>query len=263
MQTDSASQISARMSPPSEAQPVLPPFWYVLIKTGLDVVLAAVLLALLAPIMLLAMALVKLTSPGPALYSQVRLGRRGQPFSIYKIRSMYHDCERHTGPLWATANDRRITPVGRILRATHIDELPQLINVLRGDMSLIGPRPERPEFVTQLELALPDYRDRLVVRPGITGLAQVQLPPDTDLDSVSRKLTCDLYYIESMNPFLDLQILLATATKVFGIPCSLACKALRIPAESEIMKARPTLPQESSYSDALWLGQPELKPAST
>src|SRR5207248_4660391 len=141
-----------------------------------------------------AMLLVKLTSPGPMLYTQTRLGRRGRPFTIYKIRTMLHDCESLTGPQWSTPGDTRITRVGRWLRRTHIDELPQLWNVLRGDMSLVGPRPERPEFIPELENAIPFYRDRLLVRPGITGLAQVQLPPDTDMDSVRRQLAHDIYY---------------------------------------------------------------------
>lgn len=212
--------------------------WYGQFKTGLEVVLAALMLVVFSPLILVSMLLVKWTSKGPALYSQERLGRGGRRFMIYKIRSMYFDCERHSGVRWATVNDPRITPVGWFLRMTHLDELPQLWNVLRGDMSLIGPRPERPEIACDLEEALPDYRDRLVIRPGITGLAQVQLPPDEDLDSVRRKLNCDLYYIERMNPVLDLQILLATATKVIGIPCAAACRALRVPIEAEIQERR-------------------------
>lgn len=211
---------------------------YGLIKSVLDVVLAVVLLVALAPLVLVAMLLVKLTSPGPALYSQERLGRGGRRFTIYKVRSMAHDCERFSGPQWATANDPRITPMGRFLRASHLDELPQLWNVLRGDMSLIGPRPERPTIAEGLERSLPSYRERLQVRPGITGLAQVQLPPDEDLHSVRRKLTCDLYYVEKMNPLLDLQILMATATKVFGLPCGTVCKYLRIPSDVSIAEAR-------------------------
>ena len=103
----------------------------------------------------------------------------GKVFTIYKIRTMYQDSERHSGPTWCVPGDPRVTPVGRFLRWSHVDELPQLINVLMGEMSLVGPRPERPEFLAQLERALPDYRQRLTVRPGVTGLAQVQQPPDT------------------------------------------------------------------------------------
>ena len=131
---------------------------------------------------------------------------------------MIHNCESLTGPRWSMPGDPRITPVGWFLRRTHLDELPQLLNVLRGEMSLIGPRPERPEFVPELERELPGYTQRLAVRPGVTGLAQVQLPPDTDLDSVRRKLAHDLYYIRHVSPWLDLRLLVCTAFYALGVP---------------------------------------------
>jgi lipopolysaccharide/colanic/teichoic acid biosynthesis glycosyltransferase len=187
---------------------------YRLGKRVLDFAIALVLLILLLPLMLFAMALVKLTSRGPAVYSQVRMGRDGIPFVIYKIRTMRQDAERLTGASWSRPGDSRITPVGRWLRATHLDELPQLWNVVIGDMSLVGPRPERPEFLPQLEQAVPRYRDRLLVLPGVTGLAQVQLPPDTDLDSVRLKMAYDFEYVYSINLWLDLRICWATAFKV-------------------------------------------------
>ena len=142
---------------------------------------------------------------------------------------MIHDCERLTGARWAAARDPRITLVGRFLRRTHIDELPQLWNVLRGEMSLVGPRPERPEFVPQLEKVIPRYRERLLVPPGVTGLAQVQLPPDTDLASVRRKLAYDLYYVKRLSWWLDLRILFATAGHVLGFPYSAAHTLFRMP----------------------------------
>jgi lipopolysaccharide/colanic/teichoic acid biosynthesis glycosyltransferase len=217
-----------------------PPTWYMPLKRAFDLLASVVMMVLLAPLILFLMGLVKLTSPGPALYSQVRLGRDRRPFTIYKIRSMHYDCERLTGPRWAAAaGDPRITPLGRFLRATHLDELPQLWNVVRGDMSLIGPRPERPEFVEQLERMISGYQHRLVVRPGVTGLAQVQLPADTDLRSVQRKVNCDLYYVERMNGLLDLRILMATATKVIGVPCPVACRILGIPMEQDVRASRP------------------------
>jgi lipopolysaccharide/colanic/teichoic acid biosynthesis glycosyltransferase len=203
--------------------------WYVGFKTIIETITSVVLLVLTAPVILVAMALVKLTSRGPALYAQRRVGREGRLFTLYKIRSMTHNCEHLTGPCWATARDPRVTPVGRFLRRTHIDELPQLWNVIRGDMSLVGPRPERPEFVTQLERAFPNYQGRHAVLPGITGLAQVQLPPDTDLNGVKRKLACDLYYVERVSLGLDLRILLATATKVVGIPFVTSWNLHRVP----------------------------------
>jgi lipopolysaccharide/colanic/teichoic acid biosynthesis glycosyltransferase len=192
--------------------------WYARIKIALDFLMALTILAVSAPVVLLAMLLVKLTSRGPALYTQTRVGLDGRPFTIYKLRSMTYQCESLTGARWCTPNDSRVTPLGRLLRKTHIDELPQLWNVLRGEMSLIGPRPERPEFVPQLEIAIPLYRTRLQVRPGLTGLAQVQLPPDTNLDSVRLKLAYDVWYIRHVNFFMDLRILFGTAAKLVGLP---------------------------------------------
>jgi lipopolysaccharide/colanic/teichoic acid biosynthesis glycosyltransferase len=190
--------------------------WYVPLKTGVEFVCALCLLILCTPVVLICALLVRSTSRGPAFYTQLRLGRLGRPFFIYKLRTMYHNCESKSGPQWSRAGDPRITPLGWFLRCTHLDELPQLINVLQGDMALIGPRPERPEFVPRLEEALTLYRGRLLLRPGVTGLAQVQLPPDTDLDSVRRKLAYDLCYVRNANPWLDLRVLFATAFKVFG-----------------------------------------------
>ncbi len=189
-----------------------------LFKRFADSVAAAALLILTAPLLLLAMVLVKLTSRGPALYSQTRLGLNGKPFTIYKIRTMFHECESLTGARWSTPGDTRITLLGYWLRHTHIDELPQLWNVLRGDMSLVGPRPERPEFVPQLEQAIPHYRERLLVRPGVTGLAQVQLPPDTDLISVRLKLAYDLYYVRNLGVWFDVRLCAATVLKMIGLP---------------------------------------------
>ena len=129
--------------------------WYPPCRAVVEFGVALVLLVLAAPVILLAALLVRLSSRGPAFYTQTRLGRGGRPYAMYKIRSMYHDCERQSGPRWASRGDPRVTPLGRVLRFTHVDELPQLVNVLKGEMSLIGPRPERPEFVTELAHALP------------------------------------------------------------------------------------------------------------
>jgi lipopolysaccharide/colanic/teichoic acid biosynthesis glycosyltransferase len=200
-----------------------------MLKYKLDFVLACALMALTWPVILLAMVLVLLTSRGRAIYSQARSGLDGKPFKIYKIRTMYRDCERLTGPRWSTPGDPRVTPIGRILRPTHIDELPQLWNILRGEMSLVGPRPERPEIIVGLELAMPCYRDRLKVRPGVTGLAQVQLPPDTDLESVRRKLACDLYYIDRATLWLDVRLIAATALGILRVPVAFRTHLLNIP----------------------------------
>jgi exopolysaccharide biosynthesis polyprenyl glycosylphosphotransferase len=188
--------------------------WYLPVKRAIDIVGALVLLVLTLPIILIAAVLVRLTSKGPAFYSQTRVGKGGRPFTIFKLRTMYIDSEKG-GAQWSTAGDPRVTPLGRFLRRTHIDELPQLWNILKGDMSLIGPRPERPEFVPQLDTAIPGYKERLQVLPGVSGLAQIHLDADTDLASVERKLAMDLYYIKHMSFWVDLKILLATVVHVF------------------------------------------------
>lgn len=205
-------------------------FGYETLKRATDLVLASLLGLITVPILLASMLMVRLTSRGPAIYKQVRLGRANKRYTIYKIRSMYQDCESKSGPLWSAKRDSRVTPFGRILRSTHIDELPQLWNVLRGEMSLVGPRPERPEIAVTLEEVIPCYGDRLQVRPGLTGLAQVQLPPDTSLADVRRKLTCDLYYIRHADIWLDLRILASTVSYVMGIPFDLPRILLRVPS---------------------------------
>src|SRR5437588_12431953 len=167
---------------------------------------------------------------------------------------MIHECESLTGPRWAIRDDPRVTPVGHLLRKSHLDELPQLFNILRGDMSLIGPRPERPEFVRELERLIPGYRDRLAVRPGVTGLAQVRLGADTDVASVRRKLQYDRHYLARLGPALDLRILLATAGYVLGDPFHLIRRLRLVPDTSVIegnslagpVKALPALPKLSA-----------------
>ncbi|HWY86580.1 MAG TPA: sugar transferase [Gemmataceae bacterium] len=199
-----------------------------------DILAALILLAMTLPLIILAAIAVKMTSRGPVIYSQTRLGRRGKLFVIYKLRTMTHNCEHVTGPQWCVPGDSRVTWIGRFLRNTHIDELPQLWNVLRGDMSLVGPRPERPEFAHALEKVLPLYADRLEVRPGITGLAQVQLLPDSDVASVRRKLAHDLYYIRTMSSWLDLRLLLATSLAVILVPSRFTCALLALPGGERV-----------------------------
>ena len=188
--------------------------------------MALVLAVLTAPLALVLAALVKITSPGPALYSQTRLGRYGKTYRIYKLRSMVHNCEVKTGPVWSLPGDRRITPLGRFMRNTHLDELPQLWNVLQGHMSLVGPRPERPEISARIEREIPNFRDRLLVRPGVTGLAQMRLPADTDLEGVRKKLAHDLYYVREVSFLLDLRIAFSTAFFFAGAACAALCDAL-------------------------------------
>jgi lipopolysaccharide/colanic/teichoic acid biosynthesis glycosyltransferase len=158
---------------------------------------------------------------------------------------MHHNCERISGPRWATAADPRITRVGKLLRKSHIDELPQLWNVILGDMSLVGPRPERPELIPELERQIPGYIERLRGRPGMTGLAQLQLPADTDLDSVRRKLACDLYYLDHCTLRGDLAILLGTACYLVGISIVLICRCLSIPRAQDLAEGRQHLPPET------------------
>lgn len=184
---------------------------YVIAKAVVEWLAALALAIVLGPVIAVLALLVKATSAGPAFYTQVRLGLHGRPYRIYKLRSMSHNCEAKTGAVWSSGRgDSRVTALGRILRDTHLDELPQLWNVLRGEMCLVGPRPERPEIVAKLECVLPDYRHRTLIRPGVTGLAQVQLPPDTDLESVRRKLAYDLHYVREVSLVLDMRILFAT-----------------------------------------------------
>jgi len=205
-------------------------------KGWIDRVLGLLLLIPGLPIIGLLMLLVKATSRGPGLYTQVRVGKNGREFRMYKIRTMRVDAESRTGPVWTQKRDPRVTHLGRILRKLHLDEFPQLLNVVRGQMSLVGPRPERPEFVSVLAKSLPRYLDRLSVLPGITGLAQINLPPDTDLESVRRKLALDLEYIGQARVSLDLRMLACTLVRVVGIPGELAMRlfALRRNVHADI-----------------------------
>ena len=162
------------------------------------------------PLMLFTALAVRLTSPGPIFYRQRRVGLNGKVFTLYKFRSMYVDAEARTGAVWAKKDDPRITPLGRLLRKTRLDELPQFWNVIRGDMVIVGPRPERPEFVDVLAQQIPYYRQRLAVKPGITGWAQINHKyGDTQLDAMI-KLEYDLYYIKHVAPALDFYIIFHT-----------------------------------------------------
>jgi sugar transferase (PEP-CTERM system associated) len=179
-------------------------------KRLLDIVAASVGLILALPFMVLVAIAVKLDSPGPIFFRQERVGRGRRPFMVHKFRSMRNDAEKD-GPVWATQGDPRVTRVGRLIRKTRLDELPQLWNVLVGDMSLVGPRPERDLFVQQLLEVSPYYGQRLVVRPGLTGWAQIKAPYASSFEESIEKLKYDLYYIKNMSLFLDISILLSTA----------------------------------------------------
>ena len=193
-----------------EVLPEPMPAWERRTKRIVDVIVSALILVVGAPLWLILGGLVRATSPGPAIYRQTRVGRLGRPFTMLKFRTMVDDAERHTGPVWAERGDTRVTPVGRILRRLRLDEIPQLWNVLTGQMSLVGPRPERPYFVEQLADQIPLYSRRHRIQPGVTGLAQVKWRYDTDLDDVRQKLKYDLFYIETMSLSLDAKILFRT-----------------------------------------------------
>ena len=188
--------------------------WLASAKRALDVVAASAGLVICAPLMLLVGLAIKLASPGPALYHQERVGRSGRTFTVHKFRSMRPDAELATGAVWASADDPRITPLGRVLRRTRLDELPQLWNVLKGDMSFVGPRPERPEFVRQLTESIPFYGQRHVVRPGLTGWAQVRYTYGASVEDALMKLQYDLYYIKNLSLALDLYIIFSTIKTV-------------------------------------------------
>lgn len=180
------------------------------VKRAFDIVVSLLGLLFLGPVMLLAILATKLTSRGPAFYKQVRAGRFGRPFNVIKLRSMRVDAEKH-GAVWSTpGKDPRSTLVGHFLRKYRIDEIPQLFNVLRGDMSFVGPRPERPVFIEELAQQIPYFQERLMVQPGITGWAQVNYPYGSSVEDAKWKLEYDLYYMKHMSLFLDLFILLDT-----------------------------------------------------
>ena len=183
-------------------------------KRSLDVGAALVGLVFGAPIMLLVAAAVRVSSPGPVLYRQERVGLRNQIFRVIKFRSMRQDAEKGTGAVWATKGDSRVTPIGGFLRRTRLDELPQLWNVLRGDMSFVGPRPERPEFVSSLTEEIPFYGQRHSVRPGLTGWAQVRYTYGASREDAMEKLQYDLFYIKNMSIALDLFIIANTVKTV-------------------------------------------------
>ena len=179
---------------------------------------AGVLLVVSSPILVACAVLIKLTSRGPVIYKQDRVGLNGHVFTLFKLRTMYEDAEAETGPVWAAGDwdDPRVTPIGRLLRMAHLDEFPQLVNVLKGEMSLIGPRPERPHFVSQLKEEIPEYDKRLEVKPGITGLAQIRTGYDRTLRDVRRKVKLDMQYIQRMCWMVDFVILFGTVSRAFG-----------------------------------------------
>ncbi|MCK9424701.1 MAG: sugar transferase [Ignavibacteriaceae bacterium] len=200
-----------------DINPQLMPVWEAKVKRFLDLIFAFIILLFTSPVMLLTSLAIKFDSKGPVLFKQERCGLNGKYFSIYKFRSMKQDAEKLTGPVWSTKDDPRITRVGKFVRKVRIDELPQMINILKGEMSLVGPRPERPFFVEKLSQEIPYYKRRLKVRPGITGWAQVKHKYDESVEDVKEKLKYDLFYIENMSLRMDFKIMFRTVfVMLFG-----------------------------------------------
>ncbi|MCD6378096.1 MAG: sugar transferase [Planctomycetes bacterium] len=188
--------------------------YFDLAKEVVDIILGSIALILCLPLLVICALIIKISSKGPVIYTQVRLGKDGVPFKMYKLRTMYVNAESATGPIWAKDGDPRIIPACRWMRKSHIDELPQLINVIKGDMSLVVPRPERPEIMEELKKVYPEVVERLRVRPGITGLAQIRYGYDTDVKAYKRKLEADLEYVEQRKWVLELKIMLETFAKL-------------------------------------------------
>ncbi len=266
---------------------------YVSSKYLFDRVAALIILILAAPIMVVIAILIKLTSPGPVLYRQERVGlnrrarganepgrlpgedrraanHHGRVFLIQKFRTMVVDAEADGTAVWAKEHDSRVTPIGRFLRGTHLDELPQLLNVLRGDMSLIGPRPERPHFVDQFADSLDEYTERLGVRPGVTGLAQVCQAADRKMEDVKRKIRYDICYVRDASLVLDTKIFLFTLLKIltgrlaeFPIPAmaDATCSPDPVAERSGTVHDESSDPENGERSPTVSDGQPssELK----
>ena len=200
-----------------DIMPELMPEWEKKLKSLSDIFISLLILLITLPLNILIALAIKLDSPGPIFFKQERSGMGNKNFNIYKFRSMHKDAEKHTGPVWSQKDDPRVTRLGKIIRKLRIDEVPQMFNVLKGEMSLVGPRPERPYFVEQLSEQIPYYKRRLKVRPGITGWAQVKHKYDESIEDVKVKLRYDLFYIENMSLRMDIKILARTILVVlFG-----------------------------------------------
>ena len=193
-----------------DIMPQLMPEWEKRLKRIIDILVSLFILIITFPVTLITALVIKIDSPGSAFFKQERCGIEGSVFKMIKFRSMRQDAEKYSGPVWSSKNDPRITRVGNIIRKVRIDEIPQMINVLNGEMSLVGPRPERPYFVEMLSKEIPYYKRRLKVRPGITGWAQVKHKYDETIEDVKIKLRYDLFYIENMSLRMDFKILFRT-----------------------------------------------------
>lgn len=190
-------------------------FFNDLIKRSFDIVASTIGLILALPLAIIVYVMIKIDSPGDVIFKQRRVGKNGRIFKMLKFRSMGINAEKETGPTWAVEGDSRVTKVGKILRKTRLDELPQLVNVLKGEMSLVGPRPERPHFVNKFKIEIPNYDLRHTVRPGITGEAQIFNGYDTSFADVMRKIQYDLSYLKNKNIFYDVRLMFLTISVIF------------------------------------------------
>lgn len=179
-------------------------------KRIIDISFSIIALICLLPLIVILSTIIVMSSQGGIIYKQVRIGKNGMQYQLYKFRSMFKNSENKTGPIWALVGDKRITPIGKIMRKYHLDEIPQFVNVLIGQMSLVGPRPERPKIIRSLIKEIPNYTHRLTVKPGITGWAQIMGNYDTTLEDVNKKLKNDLYYIENISIMFDFKIIFLT-----------------------------------------------------
>jgi lipopolysaccharide/colanic/teichoic acid biosynthesis glycosyltransferase len=234
---------------------------YFRIKPWIDRGLALILLLPGLPIMALLIVAIRLTSRGPAIFRQRRVGLHGKTFTMYKLRSMVTDAEARTGPVWSVGKDPRVTRLGGLLRKLHLDELPQLFNVIRGEMALTGPRPERPEIAVHLATRIPGYGRRLAVLPGITGLAQINLPPDSQLSDVQRKLVVDLEYIQEACLLLDLRMTLCSLLRLLGLSGDMAISIMGLRRTPEIPAAWLEQDQEADNTSPMWWIRPASPPA--
>ena len=228
-----------------------------LLKRVFDVTTATASMLVLLPVACCIALVIKMERRGPVLFRQERLGRYRRPFQILKFRTMDVDAERRTGPVWASERDPRATPVGRFLRASHLDEIPQLWNVLRGEMSLVGPRPERSHFVAQFESVVPFYGERFAARPGITGLSQIRSGYDQSIHTVRRKVRYDRFYIRRTCFLLDIWLLLGTAGHVMTAAASTSIQASPgspLPRDGSGPASSPTTPQAAARIAFPWPG---------
>jgi lipopolysaccharide/colanic/teichoic acid biosynthesis glycosyltransferase len=226
-------------------------------KSLIDLYIGRVLLIALAPVIFLLWLVVKISSRGPGFYRQTRVGLNGREFVLYKLRTMRQDAEKAGQPVWCGKHDPRITRLGRIFRKLHLDEFPQIYNVARGEMLLVGPRPERPMICEELALEVDGYFERVMVKPGITGLSQINLPPDESLADVRRKQTLDLLYINETNLWFEIRILFATFIRVVGIRGEAAMQAMSLCRRSVLAEMgltntpKPVVPEISKSRAAV------------